>query len=62
MLPCRANLSQQELADLFELSVVQSANVERGKGFAQRSTIPALGDALGVKQNALSSMLRTRPL
>jgi transcriptional regulator with XRE-family HTH domain len=43
-----ANLSQQELAELCELSVDQIANIERGKNFASETTIAMLAAALGM--------------
>lgn len=48
-----SNLSQQELAELCELSVDQIANIERGKGFASETTIAMLADAFKVSQQAL---------
>lgn len=42
-----ANMSQQDLADLCEMSVDQIANIERGRNFAGKSTIPMLAAALG---------------
>jgi transcriptional regulator with XRE-family HTH domain len=48
-----SNLSQQELADLCEVSVDQIANIERGKNFAGETTISMLADALKVPQPAL---------
>jgi transcriptional regulator with XRE-family HTH domain len=48
-----ANMSQQELADLCELSVDQIANIERGKNFAGKATIPLLAAAFHVPLQAL---------
>jgi transcriptional regulator with XRE-family HTH domain len=48
-----SNLSQQELADLCEVSVDQIANIERGKNFAGETTISMLADAFKVPQLAL---------
>lgn len=48
-----SNLSQQELADLCEVSVDQIANIERGKNFAGETTISMLADAFKVSQLAL---------
>jgi transcriptional regulator with XRE-family HTH domain len=48
-----SNLSQQELAELCELSVDQIANIERGKNFAGEITIAMLADAFEVSQQAL---------
>lgn len=48
-----SNLSQQELAELCELSVDQIANIERGKNFASETTIAMLADAFKVSQQAL---------
>jgi transcriptional regulator with XRE-family HTH domain len=46
-------MSQQELAELCELSVDQIANIERGKNFAGETTIAMLADAFKVSQQAL---------
>lgn len=46
-------MSQQELAELCELSVDQIANIERGKSFAGKTTIAMLADAFKVSQQAL---------
>ena len=43
-----ANMSQQELAELCELSVDQIANIERGKNFASETTIAMLAAAFGM--------------
>ena len=48
-----SNLSQQELAELCELSVDQIAIIERGKGFTSETTIAMLADAFKVSQQAL---------
>ena len=48
-----SNLSQQELAELCELSVDQIANIERGKSFAGEITIAMLANAFKVSQQAL---------
>ena len=48
-----ANMSQQELADLCELSVDQIANIERGKSFAGETTITMIASAFGVPHSAL---------
>jgi len=48
-----ANMSQQELADLCELTVDQIANIERGKTFARDMTIALLADAFHVNQLCL---------
>jgi len=47
------DLSQQELAELCELSVDQIANIERGTSFAGETTIAMLADVLKVSQKAL---------
>ena len=47
------DMSQQQLAELCELSVDQIANIERGKNFAGKSTIPLLADALRATQQEL---------
>jgi len=46
-------MSQQDLAELCELSVDQIANIERGKSFAGETTIAMLADAFKVSQRAL---------
>jgi transcriptional regulator with XRE-family HTH domain len=43
-----ANMSQQELADLCEISVDQIANIERGKNFTGETTIAMLAAAFGM--------------
>ena len=48
-----ANMSQQELADLCELTVDQIANIERGKNFAGETTIALLADAFHVDHLSL---------
>jgi len=48
-----SNLSQQDLAELCELSVDQIANIERGKNFAGETTIAMLAGAFKVSQQAL---------
>jgi transcriptional regulator with XRE-family HTH domain len=48
-----ANMSQQELADLCELSVDQIANIERGKSFAGEATITMIASAFGLSHSAL---------
>ena len=48
-----ADMSQQELADLCELSLDQIGNIERGKNFAGKTTIPMLAAALRVAQREL---------
>lgn len=40
-------MSQQELADLCELSVDQIANIERGKNFPSETTLALLAAAFG---------------
>jgi transcriptional regulator with XRE-family HTH domain len=48
-----AGLTQQQLAELCELSVDQISSIERGKSFAGRSTLPLLASTLGVPKEAL---------
>jgi transcriptional regulator with XRE-family HTH domain len=48
-----ANMGQQELADLCELSLDQISNIERGKSFAGEMTIALLARAFGIPHSAL---------
>lgn len=48
-----ANMSQQRLADLCELSVDQIADIERGKSFAGETTIAMIASAFGLSHSAL---------
>jgi transcriptional regulator with XRE-family HTH domain len=47
------NMSQQELADLCELSVDQVSNIERGRSWTGEVSIALLADAFRVPHRAL---------
>lgn len=47
------DMSQEELADLCELSVEQISNIERGKSWTGELSVALLADAFNVSQKAL---------
>jgi transcriptional regulator with XRE-family HTH domain len=47
------DMSQQELADLCELSVEQISNIERGKSWTGEVSLALLANAFNVSQKAL---------
>lgn len=53
MLRFEANMGQQELADLCELSLDQVSNIERGRSFAGKMTIALLAKAFDVPHSTL---------
>jgi len=58
MLRLNKGLSQQQLADLIELSEDQVGNIERGKSWVGEQTLALLANTLGVPQSSLFDYTR----